>query len=132
MKRYVLALIGLMIPAQVLAVELTNYWSCAGFLYCGSSRDAVQIIIGNLIAGVNYFILPLASVVFLYGAIRMITSRGDEGKEAGKKALIYASIGIIIYLLTAGIFRFVCDYIYLLGGDGVTTTGPGICEYWWG
>ncbi len=117
MKRALLATLGFLLPTSALAVSITDSaygWSCAGFLYCGGP-NAVVALTANLILGVSLFIGPLAVVVFLYGAIRMIVSRGDEGKEAGKKALIWASAGLVAALLVGAIVRFIHDYIYVLG-----------------
>ena len=117
MKRFLFLLVGLTIPVPVFAgVDITSYgWSCNGFLYCGSS-DVVVLLNNNLIAGVSAFSVALAVVVFFYGAIRMVISQGDEGKEAGKKALIYASLGLAAALLTGGVIQFVCGYLFYLGG----------------
>ncbi len=116
MKRALLFVTGLVAPALTHAVSITDYgWSCAGFLYCGSGVSAVTALSVNIIRGVVAFIVALAVVVFLYGAVRMVTSRGDEGKEAGKKALMYASLGLVAALLVGAVISFVTDYIYLLG-----------------
>ena len=119
MKRFFALSIGLLLPVSALAAGVSigggGYgWNCKGYLYCGST-DAVNILTNRLIAGVGAFIFSLAVVVFFYGALRMVTSQGDEGKEAGKKALIYASLGLAAALLTGGMIAFVRDYIYYLG-----------------
>lgn len=122
-----ISLTHLFIEKAHAAYRLTDSgWQCTGFLKCGSGTDAVTDLIGNLIGGVLSLIGLVATLAFFYGAIRMVASQGQEGKEAGKKALIWASAGLVAALLTAGIMRFVCDYLYLLGG------GSGdICEQWW-
>ena len=116
MKR-ILILLGLLLPGSVRAVSITDYsWRCKGFLYCESpGRDAVAILTTRLVTIVSAFIGALAVVVFLYGAIRMVTSQGDEGKEAGKKALIWASVGLAAALLTGGILAFINGYLYQVG-----------------
>lgn len=116
MKR-LLILIGFLLPGAARAVSITNYsWQCRGFLYCESSgKDAVAIIATRLVTIVSAFIGALAVVVFIYGAIRMVTSQGDEGKEAGKKALIWASIGLVAAILTGGIVAFINGYLYRVG-----------------
>jgi len=117
MKRFLLSLLGLLLPTAVSAYSITDTgWSCDGFLYCGSGGDVVTIMTMTIVNGVAMFIGALAVVVFFYGAILMVTSQGQEGKEAGKKAMIYASLGLAAALLTSAIIAFVRDYIYYLGG----------------
>ena len=94
-------------------------WNCQGFLYCPPGGGApptnvVFIITTTIIAGVAAFIGSLAIVVFFYGAIRMVISQGQEGKEAGKKALIWASLGLAAALLTEAVIQFVRGYIYFV------------------
>ena len=118
MKRLLFIAVGILVPVSAGAVSITDPqygWSCNGFLYCGTGGNAVTAITGNIIAGVSAFIVALAVVMFFYGGLRMVASRGEEGKEAGKKALMYAAFGLIAALLTAAVISFVRDYIYLLG-----------------
>lgn len=111
-----LALFQALIPT-VHAYRITDSgWDCTGFLKCGSSTDAVMQITATIVTGVGRFIIALAVVVFIYGALRMITSRGEEGKEAGKKAMIWAALGLMAALLTGAVVEFVRDYLYYLGG----------------
>jgi hypothetical protein len=117
---FLIALSGLLLPSAVHAFSLSNTgWDCTGFLYCNPGApppaDVVTIMTVTIVNGVAAFIGALAVVVFLYGAIRMVTSQGQEGKEAGKKALIYASLGLAAALLVSAIVAFVRDYIYYLG-----------------
>ena len=115
-----LALAGALslLPQVAIAYSLTDSgWDCAGFIRCGGATDAVTAITLNIIAGVGYFITALAVVMFIYGALRMVLSRGEEGKEAGKKSMIYAAMGLVFALLTGGIFAFISGYLYLLGGS---------------
>lgn len=114
--RRLLVTLGLLAPATASAVSITQYWSCSGFLYCGGGTNAVVALAANLITGVAISIGALAVIVFFYGAIRMVTSQGQEGKEAGRKALIYAALGLVAALLTGAIIEFITDYLYLLGG----------------
>ena len=127
MKRFLSTLIGLLAPRIAYAYSITDTgWDCSGFLYCnggGAPPDVVAILATNIVNGVWLFIGAMAVVAFFYGAILMITSRGEEGKEAGKKALIYASLGLVAALLVKGSIQFVCGYLFYLGGG----TGAGIC-----
>lgn len=112
-----LLILGLLLPFRAGAVRLSDYYGdCSGFLYCDSGTDVISIITFNVIATVATFIVALAIIACFYGAIRMIVSQGQEGKEAGKKALIWAAAGLAGALLVRGIIDFVWGYLYLLGG----------------
>ncbi len=112
MKNFLSIFIGWCLPATALAVSITDYgWSCNGFLYCGQGRDAVQIVTSNITIGVVSTISALAVIVILYGAIRMAASQGGEGKDAGKKAILWALAGLAIAILTGGIILFVQEFI---------------------
>ncbi len=119
LHRLVATLIGILIPTAAHAqYHITNTgWNCQGFLYCNGGApptNIVVIITMNIISGVSAFIGALAVVIFFYGAIRMAVSQGQEGKEAGKKALIWASFGLTAALLTGAIIAYVNDYIYAI------------------
>ena len=120
MKRCIAILLGCSLPAIVIAapVHINAYWACTGYLHCGT-YDIVVYLLNNLIDGVLYFIEALATTVFFYGALRMIFSRGEEGKEVGKKALIYASLGLVFAVLARETIAFVCVYLYKIGGTAV-------------
>ncbi len=112
MKR-LLILLGLFAPSSAAAISINGYgWSCAGFLHCGSGTDAVQTIATNITVGVTSTITALAVISFLYGAIRMASSQGGEGKEAGKKAMIWAATGLVAAVLTGGIILYVQSLIF--------------------
>lgn len=124
MKRSLTVLIGILLPTVVHAYSITQTgWDCQGFLYCGTGGDLITIIASTIVNNVWKFIGAIAIVAFFYGAIMMITSQGQEGKEAGKKALIYASLGLAAALLVKATIQFVCGYIFFLGGG----TGAGVC-----
>ena len=125
MKKYFVAIIGFITPGIAHAYRLTDSgWSCSGYVGCGVP-DAVAYVMSRLILIIGTFMFTLTVVVFLYGALRLTISRGEEGKEAGKKAMMYAAFGFAAALLTSGIFAFICGYLYMLGG----TTGS-MCSMW--
>lgn len=110
----IFVLIGVLIPAAAHAEPYHLFksgWNCQGFLYCTPDAappdDIIVIITTTIVTGVVGFIGALAIVVFFYGAIRMVISRGQEGKEAGKKALMWASLGLIAAMLTQAILLFI-------------------------
>lgn len=114
MKRAFPVTLGfLLLPTKALAVSITQFgWSCAGFLHCGSGTDAVQTIATNITVGITATITSLAVITFLYGAIRMTTSQGGEGKDAGKKAMVWSAVGLIAAILAGGIILYVQQLIY--------------------
>lgn len=121
MRTVFFSLLGVLLPTTAFAYTLSETgWDCTGFLYCNPGgpppSDVVTIMTTTIVNGVAAFIGALAVVVFFYGAILMVTSQGQEGKEAGKKALIYASLGLAGALLVSAVMAFVRDYIYYLGG----------------
>lgn len=111
-------LTGVLQPAVAHAqYRLTDSgWNCQGFLYCsgGIPANVVVVITLKIIFGVSAFIAALAIIVFFYGAIRMVISQGQEGKEAGKKALIWASFGLAASILVGSVISYITDYIYLI------------------
>lgn len=116
MKRFLATLTGILSPLTAHAYRITDSgWNCTGFLKCGTSQDAVTDLTSNIISAVGAFIIALAVIAIFYGAIRMVTSQGEDGKEAGKKAILYALLGVALALLTGAVIEFVTDYIYLLG-----------------
>jgi hypothetical protein len=129
MRKYLSFSLGaLLLPLVALAapVSLSDYnQPCPSYLVCGN--DAVKIVALRIITGVSTFIVALAVVAFLYGAILMIISRGDEKKEAGKKAMIYGGIGLTLGIMAKAILFFICTILYTLGGgSGGTVT----CSVW--
>lgn len=108
---------GLVLPTVALAApyHLTDSgWNCQGFLYCGSGTNFVALITVRIVQGVTAFIGTLAIIVFFYGALKMVTSQGQEGKDAGKKALIWAAVGLFAAVITSFVIDYVHDYIYLI------------------
>jgi hypothetical protein len=114
----IILLIG-MFPsvASAQGYRLTNSgWNCTGFLYCGSGTNIVFLLSQHIIVTVSAFIVTLTILVIAYGALRLATSQGQEGKEAGKKAIMWASLGLVAAMLTGAIIQFVTGYLYMLGG----------------
>jgi len=117
MIRFLLILLGSLMVVPVYAVSRLQDFGvdCPPFMECSDGVSVVIYLSGRLVMIANQFLRWLAIVGFLYGALRLIVSRGEEGKEAGKKAMIYASIGFALALLAGAIIDFVCDYLYSLG-----------------
>jgi hypothetical protein len=136
MRFFLAILSGLLYPftAHAAGYRLTQSgWDCTGFVGCGAGVDLATFLVARIVAlvfptgGGPGFIFYLTVVVFFYGSLRLVFSRGEEGKEAGKKAMQFAALGFALAMLIAGIMRFFCDYVYLLGAGG----GTNICAIWW-
>ena len=117
MKRLLAVLIGLLIPTSAFAVRLRDFgFDCAGFLYCDKPGNAVTILAARVITIVNIVIIPLAVLAMVYGGLRMVmTSVNEEGKEAGKKTLMYAALGLVLAILAERIILYVITIIYAIG-----------------
>ncbi len=122
MRNFVLAIIGVIAPATTLAADgkhLINYgFDCKKIGLpipgCGVSIDLVTAATEKVVATGLVIATPLATVVLLYGALRMVISRGEEGKEAGKKAMIYGAMGLVFVTLAYGLVKAVEAYLYLV------------------
>lgn len=125
MRRFLLFLIGILSPTAVYAAGRNAIYygfDCTKILIplpgCGTSDSNPNYLATTAltkIAGTGLAIAtPLATVIFLYGALRMVISRGDEGKDAGKKAMIYGAMGLVFVALSFGIVSMVQAYLYLL------------------
>ncbi len=66
------------------------------------------------------FLGLIAVVIIIYGGVLYVTAAGDTEKtDKGKKAILYATVGLLIVL---GSFAFVNTVIEGAGGDGGTGT----------
>lgn len=109
---------ALLFPQTVIGKTLSDYgFNCTGFLFCGQS-DAPLVLLNRIVGFVATFIGAVAIVAFAYGGIRMIISRGGEGKETGKKAMINAALGLALALMVTGIFNFITYVVMSIGNGG--------------
>lgn len=70
-------------------------------------------IIALIINPVIWFLLVLATLVFLWGAVNFIRARGsgdEEGIESGKKNLVWGLIGIFIMLSIRSIIGIIENF----------------------
>lgn len=125
-------LLGVLTPLVVSAYTLTDSgWDCTGFAGCSSyGGNLLSYAMNRILLIISTFLFALTVLVFFYGAIRMAISQGEEGKETGRKAMLYAAGGFILVLLLNGIFRFICDYLYALG-EGSLLSASSMCAQWW-
>jgi len=122
MKKLFAPVLGLLLAAGVFGIDLIpeafaqNDWANPGDrptnlsegtgVFGGSLRLAITTI-------VNYFLFFLglvATVMVMYGGFLYITSGGDDsGAEKGKKVLLFASIGLIVILISYALVNTVLD-----------------------
>lgn len=75
------------------------------FVYAASVRDIIVNIERVLTTAIPTLMI-LATVVFLWGVIRYITSGGDEEKlTQGKQFIIFGLVGLFIMLAAWGVVR---------------------------
>jgi Type IV secretion system pilin len=143
MIRFFLFLFGTLLPFTAFAAIARGFnihrdtdFDCTGFIGCEIDDDFVSYFVARVLSLLlplppNYdlgFIFYVALAVFLWGALQMVLSRGEEMKDSGKNAMIYALLGITLALLASGILSYICGYIYAVGG----TSDGGFCLAIWG
>lgn len=117
------AIYGLSVPATLAA---TNMVMAQGTNIVSDGASSVsdnlpQQSFTSLVNNIIYFalfLIGLASVIMLiYGGFRYVFSAGEEkATKAGKDAILYSIIGIVVALLSFAIVQFV------VGGVGGSTT----------
>lgn len=114
MKRIIFTLIGICTPAMAEAISIRNYFPCdPTIFFCGSQNPVVELT-ANITAFVLSSVTAVAIVGFAYGGARMIFSMGGEGKEAGKKAMKYAAMGLVLAYLSGAILKYIVQLIYAI------------------
>lgn len=79
---------------------------------CGTGTFLISNVANRIIDTLSTFIGGIAVVAFLWGAIRMTTSGGEEeGKTAGRNTMIAASVGIFLAILGKAIVFFVQNFV---------------------
>jgi hypothetical protein len=124
MKKLLLLLGLLCIPIFAHAISLQDppySFGCLppfiGCTFAGRQPgDAARQLAGTVAFAVSAFILTVAFISTVYGGYRIIASRGTDGVEAGKKAIMYALLGYFLATLVIPIVRFVLDFIATVGG----------------
>jgi hypothetical protein len=141
MIRFFLFLFGTLLPFTAFAAVAGGFdirrtgFDCSEFIGCGIDDDFVSYFVARVLSLLlplpgygSGFIFYVALAVFLWGALQMVLSRGEEMKDSGKNAMIYALLGITLALLASGILSYICGYIYAVGG----TSDGGFCLAIWG
>lgn len=74
------------------------------------SLDATQV--GNILTAVFTFIGGLSVLFLLIGAVRYVTSNGDQGQiTQAKNTILYAVVGIVVSLTAFTIVQFVIGQV---------------------
>ena len=72
----------------------------------------VPELIANILKAVIGIVGALALLVFIYGGFIWLTSGGDSGKVgAGKEAMKWAAVGLVVIFTSYGLVRFVFSAI---------------------
>ena len=119
-----LFLTGLLaLPLSAHAVSLGSDYGFAclppfiGCSFTGSPPGSAAIQLARTVAAaVGAFILTVAFIATVYGGYRIIASRGTDGVEAGKKAIMYAVLGYFLATLVIPSVFFILDFIATVGG----------------
>ena len=79
---------------------------------CGAGKFFIIQLANRAIDLISTVIGAAAVVMIIWGAIRIITSGGnDEGKTQGRQIIINALIGLALAVLAKVIVYFVADFI---------------------
>lgn len=122
MKRFLLALGLWTLPFVASARSIGEWFPCnpdafVGCNWVGAGAGAAAALMNSLNLRIAGLIWGIGVLVIFYGAIRIITSRGNsEALEQGKKAVLWAVIGIILMTLALPVINFIWDFFYLIGG----------------
>ncbi len=92
-------------------------WSQICFFtpYCGIVVPGGGLTILSLIVidTVMLFIGASAIVVVIYGAIRIITSLGEQDKiKTGRQAILYGLLGLFLAIISDALFRWLTLFLY--------------------
>lgn len=89
------------------------------------SCQDVNCLIRNVIRYILGVIAIIATLMFIWGGVMMLTSAGNaERVKRAKETLAWAAIGIVVILLSWSIIRFVLEG--LTRSQSSQTTSPGL------
>lgn len=76
--------------------------------------DTIQGLIAKIVGYIMAIAVPITTIMILWGAFEILTSRGDAAQlKNGRKTIIYALAGFAVVLVATGIPYLVAN---LLGG----------------
>lgn len=97
MKKSLYLLVGLLSPVAAVAVDLPN----------PIKATTPAILIHDILDWILGVVGAIATVYFIYGGFLVLTSAGTAEKvDKGKKAMIYAVLGMIAIILSYSILQF--------------------------
>ena len=78
----------------------------------GTDANSIRVVIIKVLIAVLNFLALVAVIVVVIAGIRLIISQGeDEAKDAAKKTIIYALVGLVIVLFARVIVSLVTGYL---------------------
>lgn len=84
---------------------------------CGSGTAYIAQIANQTVDVISDFIGGVAVLAFIWGAVRMAASGGnEEGKTAGRNIMIGAVVGIVLALMGKALVLFVNSFILAVPG----------------
>ncbi|WKZ28799.1 MAG: pilin [Patescibacteria group bacterium] len=105
MKKILSILAAFLVPFAVSAQETIT-------LQNPLNANSVPELIANILRAAIGIVGALALLVFIYGGFIWLTSGGEAGKvSAGKEAMKWAAIGLVVIFTSYGLVRFVFSAI---------------------
>lgn len=94
----ILLLVLILIPFITFAIEITN----------PLGTTDIQGIMKNILNAIFSIVGIIAVAMIVWGGIQLMISGGEEQKrEAAKKTITYAIIGLIVVILSSAILEFI-------------------------
>lgn len=94
----ILLLVLILIPFITFAIEITN----------PLGTTDIQGIMKNILNAIFSIVGIIAVAMIVWGGIQLMISGGEEEKrQAAKKTITYAIIGLIIVILSSAILEFI-------------------------
>ena len=89
----------------------------------GTVLDNVKELLAKIIP----IIMVIATIVFLWGVVRFITSAQDaEKRKEARDLIIYGLIGLFVMVAVWGLVAIIQQFFGIPGSGGAIPTGPGI------
>jgi len=80
--------------------------------YCGDGRAFVIHLATRIETIIVQFIVGAAICAVIYGALKIVTSAGDDGKkEEGKNIIVTALIGLVLAIAAHAVISYVAGFL---------------------